>query len=397
MGNRIREDVFDPLNQLAQTRSRMYSSLNRLDQEIGGTTPSAQVTRYGYDNQGNVTSISDPLNRVTTNAYDALNRLKQVTDPASGVTRFGYDGQDQLALVTDPRNNATRYSVDGLGNSRCAIEPRHRAARPTRTTLPATSLTSTDAKGQSTSYAYDALNRVTRTVYNQATGAQLGRVDYVYDQGADGIGRLTSISETSAAGATLQTTAISYDQRGRVASEARAIGGVTYTTRYTHDAAGRMTGMTYPSGRALAYGLDGTGRVSRIETTGGGTTEVVVQNVAYQPFGAVKSFTFGNLQAHARSFDLDGRIVAHSLPDQTKTISLRCGEPHYPHRAAGRAHEFRQLWLRPARSADEHGARDLDVLVRLRRGREPPVEIQRRRHGHVQLPRHEQPPCAGFR
>ena len=321
MGNRIREDVFDPLNQLAQTRSRMYSSLNRLDQEIGGTTPSAQVTRYGYDNQGNVTSISDPLNRVTTNAYDALNRLKQVTDPASGVTRFEYDGQDQLALVTDPRNNATRYSVDGLGNFAAQSSPDTGSTANTYDAAGNVAI-STDAKGQSTSYAYDALNRVTRTVYNQATGAQLGRVDYVYDQGADGIGRLTSISETSAAGASLQTTAISYDQRGRVASEARAIGGVTYTTRYTHDAAGRMTGMTYPSGRALAYGLDGTGRVSRIETTGGGTTEVVVQDVAYRPFGSVNSFTFGNLQAHARSFDLDGRIVAHSLPDQTKTISL---------------------------------------------------------------------------
>ncbi len=105
-------------------------------------------------------------------------------------------------------------------------------------------------------------------------------------------------------------------------SEARAIGGTTHTTGYSYDAAGRMTGMTYPSGRTIAYGLDGLGRISRIETTGGGTTQVVVQDVAYQPFGPAKGFTFGNLLTSTRTFDLDGRIATHSLAAQTKTLSF---------------------------------------------------------------------------
>jgi RHS repeat-associated protein len=150
----------------------------------------------------------------------------------------------------------------------------------------------------------------------------LKQVDYGYDQGVNGTGRLSSITETSAAGAVLQTTAYAYDQHGRTLSEARAIGGVTYTTGYAYDAAGRMRAVTYPSGRTLAYGLDGLGRVSRIETTGGGVTQVVVQDVLYHPFGAAKSFTFGNLLANSRSFDLDGRIASHSLAGQTKTLSF---------------------------------------------------------------------------
>jgi len=321
MGNRTREDVFDPGNQLAQTRSRVYSSLNRLDQEIGGTNPTAQITRFAYDSQGNVTGITDPLNRVTANAYDALNRLKQMTDPANGLTRYAYDGLDQLTSVTDPRNNATSYTLDGLGNLSAQSSP---DTGSTVNTLDAAGnlLSSADAKGQTTSYTYDVLNRVARIVYNQATGTQLKQVDYLYDQGANGIGRLATITETAAAGGVLQTTTYAYDQRGRIISEARAIGGATYTTAYSYDAAGRMTGVTYPSGRTLAYGLDGLGRVNRIETTGGGTTEVVVQNVTYQPFGPVKSFTFGNLQTNVRSFDLDGRTAAHSLANQTKLLSF---------------------------------------------------------------------------
>ena len=320
-GNRIREDVFDPGNALAQTKARVYSALNRLDQEIGGTSPATQITRFAYDDQGNVTSITDPLSRATANAYDALNRLRQVTDPAAGIAGYDYDGRDQLVSVTDPRNNATTYAVDGLGNLSVQSSPDTGNTANTHDAA-GNVVASRDAKEQTTSYAYDALNRVVRIVHEQATGTQLKQVDYLYDQGANAVGRLTTITETSAAGATLLSTTYGYDQHGRTTAESRAIGGVTYTTRYEYDAAGRMAAMTYPSGRTVAYGLDGLGRVNRIETTGGGTTQVVVQDVTYQPFGPAKSFTFGNLQADARSFDLDGRIAAHTLGNQTKALSF---------------------------------------------------------------------------
>ena len=240
-GNRTREDVFDPASQLAQTRSRVYSNLNRLVQEIGGTNPATQITSYAYDNQGNVSSITDPLTRVTANAYDALNRMRQVTDPANGVTAYGYDGLDQLVSVSDPRSNTTGYTLDGLGNLAAQSSPDTGTSANTHDAA-GNLLTGTDAQGQVTSYAYDALSRVTRIVYNQATGTQLKQVDYAYDQGANGIGRLTSITETSAAGTVLQTTTYGHDPQGRIVGEARAIGGQTYTTAYAYDAAGRMTG-----------------------------------------------------------------------------------------------------------------------------------------------------------
>ena len=60
MGNRTLEEVRDPANALAQTRSRVYQHLNRLFQEIGATS---QTTEYTYDDQGNVLTVKDPLNR----------------------------------------------------------------------------------------------------------------------------------------------------------------------------------------------------------------------------------------------------------------------------------------------------------------------------------------------
>lgn len=41
------------------------------------------TTTYGYDSNGNQTTIAAPLSRNTTNAYDPLNRLSQITDPGS--------------------------------------------------------------------------------------------------------------------------------------------------------------------------------------------------------------------------------------------------------------------------------------------------------------------------
>ena len=102
-GNRTAENVYDPANVLTQTRSRVFNSLSRLSQEIGAT---GQTTAYGYDNQGNLTSVDGPLTGtvdLTTKAYDALNRLIRVTDPGNGQVTYGYNGRDQLGSVTDPR------------------------------------------------------------------------------------------------------------------------------------------------------------------------------------------------------------------------------------------------------------------------------------------------------
>jgi YD repeat-containing protein len=313
MGNRTQEQVFDPSNALAQTRSRVYSSLNRLFQEIGAA---GQRTEYGYDNQGNVTSVKDPLNRVTASQYDALNRLAQVTDPASGVTQYGYNGLDALASVTDPRSLVTGYAVDGLGNLTQQVSP------DTGTTTngydaAGNPASQTDAKGQVTTYAYDALNRVTSITFHDGS-----RQAYAYDLGTNGLGRLSSITETDPGNNVTSQIAYAYDLHGRLTSETRSIAGQSYAIAYAYDAAGRMTGATYPSGRTVNYGFDALGRVNQVTTTKDSQTQVVVQNVQYHPFGGVKSYTLGNGQIYSRALDLDGRIASYTLGASSYALSF---------------------------------------------------------------------------
>ena len=51
-------------------------------------------------------------------------------------------------------------------------------------------MTSTDARGKTTTYSYDAFIRVTKAPFADGRA-----IVYHYDQGAGGIGRLTSMSE----------------------------------------------------------------------------------------------------------------------------------------------------------------------------------------------------------
>jgi len=60
------------------------------------------------------------------------------------------------------------------------------------------------------------------------------------------------------------------------------------------------------------------GRISQVNTTpppsSGGP---IASNIAYHPFGGVKSYTLGNGQTYTRGYDLDGRIASYNLGTQT--------------------------------------------------------------------------------
>jgi YD repeat-containing protein len=310
-GNRTNEEVRDPANGLARTRSRVYSNLNRLFRELGAT---GQITEYAYDAQGNVTSVTDPLTHATVNQYDALNRVKQVTDPNLGVTQYAYNGLDALMQVTDPRSLVTGYAVDGLGNLNQQASP---DTGTTTNTYDAAGnlLTQTDAKSQTTTYSYDALNRVTQIAFHDGS-----KQVYVYDAGTYGLGRLGSITERDPTNAVTNVIAYVYDQHGRVTSESRTVGVPQYVLRYSYDSAGRLSGLMYPSGRTVTYGFDLLGRVNLITTAKGGPVQTVVQNVTYYPFGGVSGFTFGNGQSYTRGYDTDGRVASYSLGGRIFTL-----------------------------------------------------------------------------
>ncbi len=302
MGNRVKEEVKDPSGQLARSRQRIYDALNRLAQEVGAQN---QITAYEYDANGNRTKVTDPLNQSTLSAYDSLNRLIAQTDPKAGKTSFGYNGQDRLTQVTDPRNLATTYTLDGLGNRLQQKSPDTGTSSSTYDAA-GNELTRKDAKGQVTTTQYDALNRPTLVTYHDGSTTA-----YTWDIGTNGLGRLGKITE-SQGGTVVGQLQYGYDGLGRLISETRSIGTQSFSQAYTYTG-GQLTGVTTPGGKQLTYTRNGAGQITQVSLTSSGSTKILAQSIAYQPFGGIKSYIDGAGQSHSLNYDQDGRVNSYSL------------------------------------------------------------------------------------
>ena len=82
---------------------------------------------------------------------------------------------------------------------------------------------------------------------------------------------------------------------------------------YVYDGQGRLSSINYPSGKQVVYGYDSAGRIASVSVDG----YALVSNVAYHPFGAPKSWNWGNGRSSTRIFDSDGRMASHTFDSST--------------------------------------------------------------------------------
>jgi RHS repeat-associated protein len=307
MGNRTGENSYDPSSALHRTHTRVFNALSQLFQDVNAAGTAAVTATFGYDNNGNQTSIAAPLARSTANAYDELNRLKQITDPASGITQFGYDANDNLTSVTDPRSLVTAYTYNGFGDLGTQTSPDTGTTNNTYD-FAGNLATSTDARGAVSIYTYDALNRVTSIAYS-LSGTTDQAIAFTYDAGTNGKGHLTGTSDAN------HSMTWGYDALGRVTSKSQTVSSITQSVGYTYTN-GDLSTLTTPSGQTVAYGYNGNHQVTSVAVNG--TT--VLNSVSYEPLGPVNGWTWGNGTATSRTYDTDGKI-ASIVSAGTKTYS----------------------------------------------------------------------------
>ena len=233
-----------------------------------------------------------------------LSKIKE-TNALAGITQYGYDGPrppggvDHLVSVTDPKALVTSYSVDGLDNQKQLISPDTDAANSTYDAA-GNLKTRTDARAKISTYSYDVLNRVSGVTFSDTTAA----LGYLYDDiaaGNFGKGRLTKITDGSG------NTTFKYDIQGRLIQKKQTTGTVIQTVSYGYDSLGRMSSITYPSGKVLTYGFDGQGRINSMALNGVN----LVSAITYQPFGPAKSWLWSGGPVQTRAFDLDGRQTSY--------------------------------------------------------------------------------------
>ena len=317
LGNRTQSQVQTGSAQVLMNNSATFDSLGRLLTSIGAAS---QTTSNQYDNNGNVTKLTDPRSAVTQTAFDGLNRVSQVTDALNGVTKMAYDLRDNVTSVTDAKLHATTYTVNGFGFVTQAVSPDSGTTSFTYD-LAGNVKSRTDGRKIVTNYTYDALDRPLTRAY--PSNAALN-VSFGYDAtavGNLGIGRLTSLTDEAG------TASFVYDAYGNRASEKRTIAAIVYNTGYGYDLAGNVTKITYPSGFIVNYQRDALGRISGVTTQANSSAAQVAlaSSIGYLPFGTMQSATLGNGVQVTNSYDLDYRLAGIQAMGSATVQNLTLG------------------------------------------------------------------------
>ena len=253
----------------------------------------SQVQTWEYDDQLNVTSMTDALNHVTTYTYDANGNQLTETD-SSGTVTYTYNDLAEVLTRTNQAGGVTAHTYDGAGN---LLSTTNALGRTTTLTYDSHGLplTVTDARGKVATFAYDAsgnlINRI--DALNHST-------TFAYDVR----GRLTST--TNALG---HVTSFAYDAYGRVMLVTRADGT---TTSYEYDLAGRRTATTDAKGNRSTYLYDPDYRLTSQTDAANQTT-----SYGYDLVSNLTSVTDALSRVTDYEYDEFNRLVKTTYPPAT--------------------------------------------------------------------------------
>jgi YD repeat-containing protein len=374
-GNLVQKTVFLDATNLTDTSKQEVTSY--FYDAFGNNTKTidaqGNTTLATYDHFGNRLTSVDGNGGVTTNTFDAENRLVSTTDALGNTIRNFYDAVGNRIAVQDASGHTVTYVYSANNLLLTVIDP---AANPAQAaTLTRTSrytydvvgneTSLTDANGNATTYAYDALNRVVKVTTPTVTDASGNAVNYFTTYEYDGIGnRITSVDDngnrtdtvynsnnlvrqvTDASGhvtqyaydadlnqvsivigaelapSARQILKFDFDTKGRKSSETDALGN---TQKYTYDGANNQISFVDADGNTTTYAYD---RDNRLLTQ---TNAAVADSVSGQPVnytirhqydanGNQIAVTDQNGHTTQTSFDKDNRVALVQDGNGNKTV-----------------------------------------------------------------------------
>lgn len=246
-------------------------------------------------------TITDPDNCAKTEIRDHLDRIIEVIDhPDSGDihTRYVYNAANDLLEVrnhfwttTNHDQNRIEMRYDSLGRKIFMDDPdmgqwNYQYDPNGNMTL------QTDARGLSTRFGYDLLNRIELKDYLDSDEPS---VTYQYDDPTviNGVGRLYRMSNSD-----VTTVYKAYDAMGRETEVSKAItGATTRTSLWEYDYSGKVKRLTYPHTDAspiFHVDYDFHPGTSLVHTATGSDGTVFATVTGYQPNTKIGRIDFGN-------------------------------------------------------------------------------------------------------
>ncbi len=300
------DDQGNPIRDSYQTASqgieksyvqRTFDAYNRVDKIIGANN----TIDLDFYPDGTLTQAKDGNQQTTKRFYDGLKRLTKVVRPDQSLIQYAYDAGGNLDQVIDSNSAMTTYVYDDFHNKVAQISPdtgttqySHDAAGNLSQLI--------DANGNVTKFFYDAGNRLLTVDRPGSTYDE----SYTYDSCTNGSGLLCSVANGAG-----ETVAYQYNGFGEIA-------GVTSGNKnvsYQYDAQSHVTRLTYPSGRIVNYTFNGGGQVTKVTVTENNNVTTLANEIAYQPFGPVSGWTYGNGLTHVRAYDSQNWTRSISTPN----------------------------------------------------------------------------------
>lgn len=279
------------------------------------------MTAYGYDGNGNRTTVMDANGHRTDYVFDKENRPVQTQFADGRSTSRGYDALGRETSRTDAAGQTTRFSYDALGRQTKVSLPPTTVGNPRPETLFTYNelgkvLTQTDANGHQTSFTYDlAGNRLSHTLPGLETETF----------GYDAANRMVSHTDFNGV-----TTGFVYDAMGRRVREnypggthtdtawfpggqRLSVTDATGTTSFVYDERDRLVRRTDADGLTITYGYTATGKVGTVTTASGATT------YTYDALDRLSSVTDPDGNAATHGYDLVGNLADVDHANGTRT------------------------------------------------------------------------------
>lgn len=316
---------------LSRTESYVYDDADRLVRQV---LANGREIRYGYDQNGNLTSLTPSGRPAHVFGHTALDQVESYGPPelgAAAATRYRYNLDGQIERVTRPDGLEVQIGYDAAGRLGSVTTPTGQFGY---NFSPATgNLASITAPGGNTlSYGYDGslptqvtwsgvvsgrvevrynndLMVTTQKVNGDSIAFQYDRDGLVTQAGALAITR--NAQNGLVTGSTLGTVARkwSYDTLGELAGDTVTIGATPlYQSSYSRDHLERITGLAETIGgvtSAYAYGYDEMGRLQTVTRNG-----VAVESYAYDDNGNRTSFTSPQ-GALTGAYDAQDRLLSY--------------------------------------------------------------------------------------
>ena len=289
-----------------------YDDNRQLTELLG---PLGEQYRYTFDAAGNITGILNPLRRQTTFAYESsFGQLQSFTDARGNGISYGYDDRGNLVTITYVDGSVETFTYDGLGNVESWTN--RRGQRVTYTYNAAGQLTSKDypdtADFIDVVYAYDEAGNLTSAT---DTG---GTISLEYDSRTD---ELTRIEYPGG-----QFFEFEYDEVGRRAKRTDQDGR---DVEYSYDSLGRLDEMTDAAGALIVdYDYDLDGRLERKTLGNGAVTTYTYDNVGRLRRLLNQRADETLLSQYDYTYDASGRRTMMTLTDGADQ-SLRSGSQTY--------------------------------------------------------------------